>query len=204
MPGLRDLIVALSSGMRTGGFEEGLTVRFPVKEPEGDVNALNFLQLILGGERSGQEKSLLIMLFQRRDGSLLIQLKGNDVIRLQCTGKLTRNHGGIAAVGAGRGGRGGIADQLRRAGRAGIGFHAVCVGAPVLAETGQIPFALLLRLICFRFLMGFHSLFFLLLIQRLDLRQFKDGPAELAAQLPRIGIELQRTGTGRALMVGDL
>ena len=59
-----------------------------VEHPEGDVHALDLLDVVALGEGLGQEGLALIVLFQGGDGVVLAELEGNNVVRLQRAAEL--------------------------------------------------------------------------------------------------------------------
>ena len=183
-----------------------------VEHPEGDIHALDLLDVVAIGERLGQQGLALIVVLQGSHGVLLAELEGQDEVRLQRAAELARHHGGIAAVGAGRGGGGGVADQLRAAGGAVIGLHAVGLRAPVAVEAGGIP-ALGLHLrhflaVLFRLgvslLRGGHGLGLFLRVQGFDLRHVIFRTAEITFQHTGGACKVQGAGTCRAFIVGNL
>ena len=124
--------------MHTGGAELHPTARLAVVHPEGHVDALDLLQMVGLREGGRQQRLFAIVFLQRLDGVVLIELEWKDEVRLQHTGELPRHHGGVSAVRAGRGCRGGVADQLCTARRAGICLHALCIRTPVITQ-GRRP-----------------------------------------------------------------
>ena len=158
--------------MHAGGAELHPTARLAVVHPEGHVDALDLLQMVGLREGGRQQRLFAIVLLQRLDGVVLIELERKDEIRLQHTGELPRHHGGVAAVRAGGGCRGGVTDQLCTARRAGVCLHALCIRTPVVTQAGGVPVRAVARVcggLFFRFRRLFCSrLLFLCLLRRLS------------------------------------
>ena len=172
-----------------------------VKDPEGHIYALDLLNVVFLGEGLGQQVFSLVILPQGLFGSLLIQLKGQDVVRLEHAVKLRRHHGGVAAVGAAGGCRGGVANKLRPAAGAVIGLHA---RGSLLVFPGLILLSLLLSLLLGLLGGRLGRLVQLVCIQGLDLLHREAAAAEIAAKLAALPVIAQRSRTGRALIIGDL
>ena len=170
-----------------------------VIEPERNIHTLNFVYGMLCKEGTGQEGLSLVVSFQFVDGILLLQLEGDHKVRPQSPGELPGNNGGIAAIGTGCCGGGFLAEQLGTAGRAVVSLEGSSLSAPVIAEAGSIPLALQSG--------SFHGrsgLFVLFLILRFDFCHFEAAAAVFTFQLSGGCGKLQRTGTGRTLVVADL
>ena len=195
-------------GRNSGGREVQIRVSLPVKEPEGHIDALDLLDVVFRGEGPGQQMLALVEFSQGFLGRLLIQLEGQDIVRLEHAVKLGGHHGGVAAVGAAGGGGGGVTDQLRAAGGAAVGLHA---------RLGQVPFRILRAdlgglgrgrgLGFFLGGLGYAGslrLVQLFLIQGLDLLHGKAAAAVVADELAAAAVIAQRARTGRALIIGDL
>ena len=206
MVGLRDLPIAGAENARARRVVARMALRLTVEHPEGDINALDLLDLVLGGKRSRQEGLVFIVPPERIDRVLAAELEGQNIVRPQRPGKLPRHDGRVAAVRAG--GRGGvrIADELRTAGRTGIGLHPGGIRAPVGAHGAGVPRAAVVAALRggIRRFKRLGGLCFLFPIQRLDLCNGVRAAAVIAFQFPgRAGI-VQRPGAGRALVVGHL
>ncbi len=184
-----------------GGVAADVHVRRAVVEPEGDVDALDLLDVVLVGERLREQLLAAVVLFERRDRGGLIQLEGQHVVGLERAFELPGHDGVVAAVGAG--GRAGrfVADQLRAAARAGVDAQTFRVRAPVAAGGGG-PFAVLR--ILFSLLEGVCGTCVLLGVERFDLRDLVARAAEVALELAGRAVEAQRSGAGGAFIVGDL
>ena len=105
--------------------------------------------------------------------------------------------------------------QLRAAARAAVCLHTFPLLAPVLAEAGGIPVSAVGG--CFLFLCGLflcglfllcllrcRSLFLLLCVKCLNLRDIVAGTAVIALQLAGSAYKVQRSGAAGALIVGYL
>ena len=193
--GLRHPVRPLVPTADLGGVEGGAALGLPVVEPEGGVDALDLLQVVLAGEELGQQGLFPVVLLQGRDGLLLGQLEGDDPIGPQSAAQLPRHDAGIAAVGAAGGRRGLVADQLRPAGGAVIDLQPRRLRlAPMGALRLRFPGGSL---------GGLGRLCVSLGVKGLNLRRVVGAAAVFAGELPRDGVEAQGPGTGRALIVGD-
>ena len=166
--------------------------------------------MIFVGEALGKEDLPFVMRLERLDGVFLAELEGDDVIRPQFPGELSRHDRGVAAVGAGCCRRAFIADELRAAARAAVGLHAFRLLAPVVAEAGGIPIAavggrffLCCGLFFGRLLRG-RRLFLFFRVERFDLRDIVARAAVFALELTARAHKVQRTGAAGALIVGYL
>ena len=207
--GLGDLIVPVGILPADGALKVRLGFGLTVEHPEGDVDSLDLADLVAAGKCLWQKPLPLVMVLQGLLGGLLVQLEGQDVVRLQGAGKLPGHHGGVAAVGTGGGCRGLIADELCPAGGAAVSLHLGAVLSPVAVELGVVPGGI--RLPCFfpcllflRGSVGLLGLLLLLRIHGLDLGYVKFAAAVVALQLAGGPHKVERTGTGRALVVGNL
>ena len=97
-----------------------------------------------------------------------------------------------------------VAEQLRAAARAAVCLHAFPLLAPVLAEAGGIPVSAVGGGLFLCRMLRCRSLFFLLCIKRLDLRDIVAGTAVIALQLAGSAHKVQRSGAAGALIVGYL
>ena len=194
---LGDLIIAGAVGTGTCGCIPGIALRLAVKHPERDVNPLDLLDVVPGGKGFWQKNLALIVLFKGRDRILLAQLEWKHKIGPQCTAELPWHYGGVPAIRTGCGGGTFITDQLRSAGRAVIGFHPC---GPVTAQAGGVP-AVIFRAFGLSVLVGFHGLFFFLLVQRLYLGDLVGAPAVIALQFPGVPGKVQRACAGRTLVI---
>ena len=165
-----------------------------IEQPEGDIHALDFRNVVLRRKGAGQKPLAAVVFFQRRLGGVFVQHKRQDKLGALHPAELPRNDCGVAAVGAAGRGSGFVADQLRPAGRAGV---AAQPGGFVLAPdgVGRGRFFVLCG--------GFGSGFFLG-IQGFDLGGVVAAAAEITHQLAAGAVKVQRTGTRRALIVGKL
>ena len=153
--------------------EAAVRLRAGVKQPEGDIDSLNLLQMIAAGEGTGQEEFFAVVLFQRRDGGLFVQLERDHIVRLHGAAELSGYDGVVAAVGTACRGCGGVADQFRAAGGTAVRFHCFAVRTPILLKSGGVPGRFLSRLtgflFCLRLLKSGLCFFLLPGIERLDL-----------------------------------
>ena len=164
--------------------------------------------MIAAGEGAGQEEFFAVVLFQCRDSSRFVQLKGEYIIRLHGAAKLSGHDGIVAAVGAAGGGGGGVADQFSAAGGTAVRFHSLTVRTPILLEPGGIPRRFFSRPtafpLCIRLLKS--GLRFCLLpgIERLDLCYVVALAAVITLQLSGLAYEVERAGTGGTFVFGNL
>ena len=209
---LGDLVVAALVDMDDQTLIVHGALRLTVEHPEGDVHALDLLNVIAVGKGLGQQGLALIVVLQGCHRVLLAELEGDHEVRLQCAAELPRHHRGVAAIGAGGGGGGGVADQLRAAAGAVVGLHAIGLRAPVAVEAGGIPplclhlryfLAVLLRLGVGLF-RGLHGFGLFLCVQSFDLRHVIFRAAEITFQHTGGTYKVQGAGTRRAFIVGDL
>ena len=63
--------------MYRGGMELHASAGLAVVHPEGDIHALDLLQMVGFGEGRRQQRLFVIVLLQRLNGILLAQLKGS-------------------------------------------------------------------------------------------------------------------------------
>ena len=188
--------------------EAAVRLRAGVKQPEGDIDSLNLLQMIAAGEGAGQEEFFAVVLFQRRDSSLFVQLERDHIVRLHGAAKLSGHDGIVAAVGTTGGSGGGVADQFRAAGGTAVRFHSFAVRTPILLKSGGIPSRFFSELtgfpFCFRLLKS--SLCFLLLssIERLDLGYVIGRSAVFTLQLSGLTYEVERAGASGTFVFGNL
>lgn len=126
--------------MGAGGVQLHAALGFTVEEPEGNVDALQLFDLVVGAEGFGEEALFSIVFFQSGDGILLFQAEGENIVRPQGAGKLTGNDRRVAAVDAGGGGGRFVADEFRAAGGADIGTQLRGLGfVPLGAGAGGVP-----------------------------------------------------------------
>ena len=170
------------------------TGRVGIEQPEGDIHALDLLNVVLCREGAGQKPLAAVVFFQCGLGGIFVQHKRQDKLRPLHTAELPRDDCGVAAVGAAGRGSGFVADQLRPAGRAGI---AAQPGGLVFAPDGVGRGRLFV-------LRGGFGSGFLLGIHGFDLGGVVAAAAEIAHQLAAGTVKVKRTGTGRALVVGKL
>lgn len=173
-----------------GAVAADIDLRAAVVEPEGDVDALDLLDVVLIGERLRQQLFAAVVLFERRNRGGLIQLEGQHIVGLERTAELPGHDGVVAAVGAG--GRAGrlVADKLRAAARAGIDAQLFRVRTPVAAGGGG-PFAVR-RGLLLRLTERAGSLRVLLGVELFDLRDLVARAAEVALELAGRAVEALR------------
>ena len=171
--------------------------------------------MIFIGKGFGQENFSLAVLLERFDCIFLAEPERKDEIRLQFSRELPRHDRGVAAIGTGCCRRALVAEQLRAAARAAVCLHAFPLLAPVLAEAGGIPVSAVggcFLFLCSLFLFGLfllcllrcRSLFLLLCVKCLNLRDIVAGTAVIALQLAGSADKVQRSSTAGALIVGYL
>ena len=85
-------------GADPGGPEPGLTAGLCVKEPEGDVHALDLLQMAVGGKSLVQQFFAGHMLFQCGNGGLFVQLEGDHSVGLQIVRQVAHHDHRCSAV----------------------------------------------------------------------------------------------------------
>ena len=93
-----DDIIALAVALADLGFVSAPGLHPAIVEPEGHIDALDLLDVVSVLEGFGEEGLALIILLQVLDGRLPVHLEGDDVLRLELAGKLSAQHGGVAAV----------------------------------------------------------------------------------------------------------
>ena len=159
--------------------------------------------MVLRGEDLRQKWLFVVMLFECGDRILFTQLEGDDIIRLPCAGELTGNDGRVAAVGAARGRRRLVADELRAARRAGIALHA---GLGPFRAVRLGPFALVgsLRGLLLSLFGGLRGLLVLFRVECLDLLDRIGRAAVVAFKLPGRADKVQRAGTRGTFVIRDL
>ena len=77
-----NLIVAFRPGANLIGFPSNVPRCRSVKEPERNVNALDFGDMIVSGKCSREKFLAPLVAFQGRNRCLFVKFKGNDVIWL--------------------------------------------------------------------------------------------------------------------------
>ena len=192
--------------MDPGGFEGHIRADLGIVQPEGHIDTLDLLNVIFRLEGLGKQGFPLVMVRQGSHGGSFVHLEGNDHIRLLAAGELPGDNGGIAAIGAGSGGSGLVADQLRAAGGAVVGVEVFSLLTPVLSGGIHIPPGLVdvfLRLVFRRLPGGILRMGVLLGEHVLDVLHREAAAAVIALQHPGFTAEMQRAGTGGALVIGD-
>ena len=143
--------------------------------------------MVLAAEHLGQQGLALEVLLQFRLGSLFVQLEGYDKVGAQVSGKLSGQHDGVAAEGAGRSAHGVIAHDLAAAALADVSMQtgglALC---PAAAGGGPVHLAGLLV--------------FQILIVALQCVHLKLGVAVGTFHLLGGAVELDRTIAAGALI----
>ena len=134
-----DPVIPLGVGVGAGGVKHAVRLGPGVEKPEGDIEPLNFLQVVVFRKGPGQQDFPPVMVFQGRLRRFLIQPEGNEAVRLQGAVELSRNDGVVAAVGTGGGGGGFLGNQLGAAGGAVVDPHSRRIFPPVLRNAGQVP-----------------------------------------------------------------
>ena len=187
-----DDIVALAVALADLGFVSAPGLHPAIVEPEGHIDALDLLDVVAVLEGFGEEGLALIILFQIFDGRFLVHLEGDDVLRLELAGKLSAQHGGVAAIGAGGGCCLGAADQLCAAG--GAGSAAEASGLPLSPDRaiGRSLFGCFGGLVCLCLLLAVEGLYLCDIVGR---------AAVITAELAAGAVEPQWAGTGRALVI---
>ena len=125
--------------MYAGGLEGHVAIHLGIKQPEGNINAFDFLNVVFRIEGLWQQGLVPVVLLQRGYSRLLVHLEGNNQLRLLVTGKLAGNDAGVAAVGAGGGSGGLVAHQLCAAGGAVVDVEGVLVLAPLFSGGLHVP-----------------------------------------------------------------
>ena len=179
--------------------EGHIRLHLGIKEPERNIDALDFLDVVFILEGLWKQRLILIVFFQSCNGFFPADLEGDDEIRLLGTRQLPRNDGWIAAIGAGRCGSGAVADQLGTTGGAIVGTQVVGILSPLPASLLHVPLGLTNGFLlpgCFR------SPGILFFIHPLDVFHRKLAAAVVALQHSGLTAEMQRCRAGRALVVG--
>ena len=195
-------VVALPVAFAELALVPAARVNMGVVEPEGNIHALNFLDVVVAAEGFWQEELSFIIPGQLVDGGFPVELEGDDVLGFQFAGEFAAKDGRVAAVGAGGRGGLGIADQLCTAGRAGI---AVQPGGFGLAPKGSVRLGFgLLCGFCGLFRVRFGGCVGLCLLAGIlgfNLLDLIAGTAVVAGQLSGLAVEMQGAGAGRTLVV---
>ena len=87
-------------------------------EPERHVDALDFLEAVALCEAVRKELLAAVVVLERRDRRVLVELERDDEIGFEHIVQLAGNHGVVAAIGTARDGRNLVDEQLRAARRA--------------------------------------------------------------------------------------
>ena len=217
-----DLFVADAPLVFLVSFVLGASFNPAGEHPERNVDAFDLLDVVLGLEGGREKLPSLVVLLEGVHGLLLVDLKGNHVVRAVDTRKFARDHRRVAAIGtAGRRGRV-VADQLGAAVRAVIGAHMRRVTAPA-GGRARIPGSLsrrrtLARLSCrrlrsrlrrgsvrrvclfLRFFVRLSGSLIFLSVDCFDLFGRVSAAAVVAFQLADLTVKMKRSGTGRALV----
>ena len=197
MLGSSYLVVSGAAGVRPRRREFNVGVGDPVKEPEGNVNALDLLDVVCVCKRPWKEGLALVMRLQGGKRLLLGKAERNDVIRLEYARKLSGNDGRVIAVGAARGGSGRVADKLSSAARAVIGAKVLRVLAPLVFKLRGVP-PVAVRL---SVRVGLGGLRLLLAHQPLYLFNGVVSSAVIAFEHSGSACKVQRSRAGRAFIV---
>ena len=134
------VVAAVAPGPHPCGAITHLCVHIRVKQPERDIHALDFINVVLILENLRQQPFAGQVPHQSGLRRLFIQLEGNHKIRLQRAGKLSGHHHGIPAEGAGSGRRVFIPHDLAAAGVANIGAQTVGFALLPCTARGCFPF----------------------------------------------------------------
>ena len=213
MLGDGDPVIPLPVRGGAGGVIIAVCLCLSVKKPEGDIDPFQLLQMVGGGKGPGQKDFFPVVVFQGLLCRFLIQTEGDDIVRPQRPVKLPGDNGVVAAVGAGGGGGGLVGDQLRAAGGAVVGPHALGVLAPVAGEGGQVPISALVLVFAYgRFFPGFFLFPGKGRFGRLFLfgvESFYSGctvtlAAVIALEHFGIAVEAKRSSAGGAFIIGYL
>ena len=81
--GFRIIVVAVTPGTYTGGAIANLRIHIGIEKPEGNINSLDLIDVVLILENLRQKPLTGQMLHQPRLCRLFIQLERNDKIRLE-------------------------------------------------------------------------------------------------------------------------
>ena len=190
--------------MGAGGCIQGIALCLTIKHPEGDIDPFDLLDMVPGSKGSWQENLAFIVLFRAATASSLLSLNGSTKSGPQCTAELSRYYVWISAIRAGCGSSTFITDQFCTTGRGSYRLSFRGILAPVTVQAGGVPAVTGFRLFVLRILMGFHGLFFFLLIKRLNLGDLMGAPAVITpvSRIPRQNaMGLCRPGTGNLLLV---
>ena len=160
--GLGIVVVIVRPAAGTGGGKAQLGIDIAVVQPEGHIHALDLVDMVLAAEHLGQQGLALEVLLQLFLSCLFVQLEGDDEVGAQVSGKLSGQHDGVAAEGAGRSRHGVIAHDLAAAALAGVGVQtgslALCPaaagGSPVHPAGLRILQILIVTLQCVHLKLG--------------------------------------------------
>ena len=89
-PGAENIVVLRFGNLITPGtvragecaFIAGIALGNAIEHPEGDIDALDLLNVVFAGEGPGKEKLALVVLFQRMNGVLLAEFERKHKVRL--------------------------------------------------------------------------------------------------------------------------
>ena len=138
------IVAAVAPGAHLGGAIGNPGVGIGVEQPEGNIHALDFVNMVIGFERLGEQRFSLEVAGKGCFGGFLVQLEGNDVIRTQRAFEPSHHDDRVAAVGTvGRRGRV-VTDNLAPAGIAHIHRHPLRVGTRPFVRR-FVPFHLIGR-----------------------------------------------------------
>ena len=209
-----NFLIAGSSPLLLAGLVVRGAVHLAGEHPEWHIDALDLLNVVIGGKRSRQQLSAFVILLERLDRLLLVYLERDQIIRPVHAREFARDHGGIAAVGAAGRRRRIVADQLCAAAGAVIGAHVGRIAPPAAVRCcfrGHAGSRCFRRCLFFRggrfllrFLVAFHSALVLFLVERLDFLGGIGAAAVVALELADLAIIVKGARTGRALINGDL
>ena len=121
-------------------------IRIGIKQPNRNIQTLNFFNVIFVLEHLGKEALSLVVILQRSDCGFFIHLEGNYQIGFQCTCKLTCHNHGVAAERTLRCASGLICNNFTAAGIAGIDPQPLCFTRLPIGTCSCIPGHILGRL----------------------------------------------------------
>ena len=161
MAGFRIIIIAVAPDSGCCRTKTDTGIRICIKEPEGHIDSLDFINMVLILKNLRKQAFSLQVLFQPRLCCFLVQLKRNHIIRTQIAGKLSHYHDGIPAKRAGRCRQRIIAHDFSSAGLTHIGMKPGLLSFLPLASCSGIPAHIFFR---------FTIQFFVIPLQRLHLK----------------------------------
>ena len=81
--------LTVGAHLRRGKLQVGIGRR--IEEPEGHVDALDLLDMVVAAETARQELLALIILLQGANRGLLVQLERQNIVGLEHPGELPRD-----------------------------------------------------------------------------------------------------------------